>query len=91
MNAMDFSSNVYLAVTTAPNLSHNPSSLVVHPTVTYVGKVGELADVQVVSVPKDAWDNVKDDVFRALNALDGVQRIEIQSPPRQRVKRGDEL
>lgn len=91
---MDFSANAYLTITTAPGsaVANNPSLLAVHPSVTSLGKVGELTDVQIISVPRNVWVESKDTIVQYLNALDGVRRVEVQDPPRTRAKRGgDEL
>lgn len=58
-----------------------------HPAVTHRGKVGELADVQLVSVRKSDWEKDSGDILSKLNSGQGVSRVEVQQN-RQRVKRG---
>ncbi|KAK7677078.1 hypothetical protein QCA50_019976 [Cerrena zonata] len=91
---MDFSANTYLTitVTSGSKVANNPSILAVHPSMVHQGKVGELSDIQVISVPQNIWDESKDIILQSLNALNGVRRVEVQDSPRTRVKRGgDEL
>ena len=51
------------------------------------GKVGALPDVQVVSLPRSAWEQDKTAVLEALNRADGVIKVDVQEQ-RQRKKRG---
>ena len=91
---MDFNANTYLTVTVTPGsfVANNPALLVVHPSMSHLGKVGQLMDVEIVSVPKDVWDGLKGDVVQSLNTLDGVRRVDVQETPKARAKRGgDEL
>ncbi|TFL07906.1 hypothetical protein BDV98DRAFT_521140 [Pterulicium gracile] len=81
-----------LAVTlqSSSSLMTNPAELATaHDSLTHVGQVGELSDVQLVSVPSTEWDAVKGDVLGALMGMDGVVRVEVQKA-KQRAKR-DEL
>jgi hypothetical protein len=93
--ALDFGANAYIAVTLDPaSLSAGvaPRALAGHAHVAYVGPVGQLADVQLVRVPRDAWADAQDDVLDWLRARPGVVHVEVQAPPRTRAKRGgDEL
>ena len=91
---MDFNANTYLTVTVTPgsSVANNPALLVVHPSMSHLGKVGQLVDVEIVSVTKAVWDGLKDDVVQSLNTLNGVRRVDVQEPPKARAKRGgDEL
>ncbi|KAG7092816.1 hypothetical protein E1B28_009132 [Marasmius oreades] len=93
---MNYDLNTYIAITLAPgsSFSRSPVSLTsVHPALAHMGQVGELIDVQLVSVPKSQWNTVGDDILASLRSRssEGVVSVEIQQP-RQRVKRGgDEL
>lgn len=86
----DHNANVYLAITISPASPsyQNPEQLAVHPALTYIGPVGQLRDVQTFSVPREDWGRVQGDVLRQLSDLPGVQRVDVQEPPRQRAKRG---
>ncbi|KAI0668332.1 hypothetical protein C8Q78DRAFT_1071259 [Trametes maxima] len=86
--------NVYLTVTVSPTsaVHNNPDGLAVHPLLKHLGRVGELQDVQVLSVPRVNWPSVQGAVLDALNALPGVLRVDVQEKPKSRAKRGgDEL
>lgn len=85
----DHGANVYLAVTISPNspLFQHPEQLAVHPALTHVGQVGELRDVQLLSVPRENWSGAQNDVMSSLNGVDGVKRVDVQDPPRMRAKR----
>jgi hypothetical protein len=92
--ALDFDANTYISVTLDPALAPltSPEALGQHDAVQYVGSVGQLADVQLVSVPKAEWSEVQEDVLGWLKSRPGVVHVEVQSPPRTRAKRGgDEL
>ncbi len=90
---LDHVSNVYLAVTLSPGSPayNHPELLTSHATVTHVGPVGELRDVQLLSVPQGSWGHVQAEVLSTLNGINGVRSVQIQQPPRTRVKRGDEF
>lgn len=86
--------NVLITVTVSPTsaLFNSPDGLLVHPLLTRLGQVGELQDVQALSIPRASWAQAQAEVFGALNALPGVLRVDLQDPPRTRAKRrGDEL
>lgn len=85
--------NVYLAVTVAPSsrLLENLVELEVHPSLSHMGNVGQLRDVQLLSVPRESWPRIQGEVLSSLNSLDGVRRVDVQDPPRARAKRGDDL
>lgn len=85
--------NVYLSVTLSPSsrFFENPESLAVNPALTHLGSVGALRDVQLLSAPRGSWPRLQGEILASLNSLEGVKHVEIQGPPRQRVKRGDDL
>jgi len=85
--------NVYLAVTVSPSsrFMANPERLAVHPSLTHLGIVGQLRDVQLLSTPRANWPHSQGEILASLNELDGVKHVDVQDPPRMRVKRGDEL
>lgn len=57
----------------------NPSSLQSrHPSITHKGKVGELADVQLVSVAKANWESSQQQILNSLQSAPGVTRVEVQ-------------
>ncbi|CDO71921.1 hypothetical protein BN946_scf184940.g68 [Trametes cinnabarina] len=57
-----------------------------------LGRVGQLQDVQLLSVPRASWPSVQGELLDSLNALPGVLRVDVQEKPRTRAKRGgDEL
>lgn len=94
MTSLNHDANTYLAVTVAPSsaFASEPAGLAQHPAVEYVGMVGQLQDVQLLSVPKAQWGDVEADVLGWLKAREGVLNVQVQSPPRTRAKRGgDEL
>ncbi|KAF9075398.1 hypothetical protein BDP27DRAFT_1314944 [Rhodocollybia butyracea] len=65
-----------------------PSSLTaVHPAISYVGQVGQLQDVQLVSVSKDS--EAIDDILTLLRNSQGISGVNIQEL-KQRTKRGDD-
>ena len=89
---LDHELNVYLAVTVSPSSATfaNPQGLVIDPSITYVGTVGQLPDVQLISVPRNGWNAIKDNLLARLNGLDGVKRVDVEQPPRMRAKRNTE-
>ncbi|KAI8974232.1 hypothetical protein BD414DRAFT_184944 [Trametes punicea] len=92
--AQNHDENVFLTVTLSPTsaLYSNPDGLAVHPLIRRLGRVGELQDVQVLSVRRDTWPRVQGEIMDALNALPGVLRVDVQERPKLRTKRGgDEL
>jgi hypothetical protein len=88
---LDYTSNIYLAVTLAPSSSYasDPASLstshsaLSNAQFTHVGQVGQLRDVQLYSVPKDKWEQsgVQEAVTDALRKAspEGVRDVEIQA------------
>jgi hypothetical protein len=88
-HVQDHSSNVYIAVTVSPNsaLYQNPSQLAVHPSLTHIGQVGELRDVQLLYTPRQGWSDTQGQIMGALQGMDGVRRVDLQDPPRTRAKR----
>jgi len=94
MHALDHTANTYLAVSLSPSSLYlqNPSALSsAHPSITHVGQVGQMADVQLISVPREEWDRAQIDILEKLNAQQGISRVDVQAM-KQRAKRGgDEL
>ncbi|KAJ3570001.1 hypothetical protein NP233_g4691 [Leucocoprinus birnbaumii] len=91
--ALDFTSNVYLSITlsSSSSLFSSPSSLAsTSSSLTYQGPVGSLPDVQLYSIPKPNWGNIQEEVLSDIRGREGVVRVDIVQPPRQRKKR-DEL
>ncbi|KAI0355157.1 hypothetical protein OH77DRAFT_1496320 [Trametes cingulata] len=92
--AQNHDENVFLTVTLSPTsaVCENPDALAVHPLIRRLGRVGELQDVQVLSVPRQDWPRLQGEVLDSLNALPGVLRVDVQEKPKLRAKRGgDEL
>lgn len=85
----DHSANVYITVTvsSSSSLYQHPEQLVSHPALNYIGQVGQLRDIQLLSVPREEWEHVQGDVLSNLNGLQGVTRVDVQEPPRTRSKR----
>ncbi|KAJ7784338.1 hypothetical protein B0H16DRAFT_294442 [Mycena metata] len=91
---LNYAANTYLAVTLPATSSYlqTPASLsLLHPAVAHVGQVGEMPDVQLVSVPKVEWEVSEAAREEILAAFKKVGRVDVQEP-KQRAKRGgDEL
>lgn len=97
---MDYTLNTYLAITLAPASPYfsSPANLVAAVRdapfqLVYVGNVGALQDTHLYSIPKSQYEQVKNQVFSALDTLkpNHIRSIDIQVP-RQRAKRaGGEL
>ena len=96
--ALDYASNVYLAVSLTPSSAYLTNAIQLNPTsftnvnINDLGTVGSLPDVKLLSVPKEEWETVGEDILRALKQdKENVVTVELQVP-KQRVKRGgDEL
>ncbi|KAH9890488.1 hypothetical protein C8Q73DRAFT_128173 [Cubamyces lactineus] len=92
--AQNHEENVLLTVTLSPTsaLHNDPDGLAIHPLITRLGRVGELQDVQILSVPRESWTQVQGELLDALKSLPGVLRVDVQERPKMRAKRGgDEL
>lgn len=99
---LDYAAFTYLAVTLSPQSPHfsTPNALATRTSdaiqgsnVQHVGRVGELEDVQLFSVPKDVWDSSNDQsarIIEAFKSLEGVKAVDVQVP-KTRSKRGGEL
>ncbi|OBZ75955.1 hypothetical protein A0H81_04936 [Grifola frondosa] len=74
--ALNHDANIYLAVTLSPSsaLFSNPAALAIHPYVTHLGKAGQIPDIQLLSVPRQSWERVRDEVITALNRMEGRER-----------------
>jgi len=92
-HVLDYDDNVYLAVTisSSSRFLENPAALAVHPALSHIGTVGQLRDVQLLSAPRESWPRIEGDILASLNSLEGVRSVDVQDPPRTRVKRGDDL
>ncbi|KAI0933419.1 hypothetical protein AcV5_005566 [Taiwanofungus camphoratus] len=94
VHPLNHQENVYLAATIASSsrFFDNPAALAsIHPSLTYIGIVGQMRDVQLLSVPRESWQRIQGEVLGSLNGLDGIRRVDVQDSPRARVKRGDEF
>ena len=88
-HVLDHSSNVYLTVTTSSSaaVSSNPQSLAIHPSISYLGPVGQLRDVHLLGIPRESWELIQDNVLSTLKGMPGGQRVDMEQPPRMRAKR----
>lgn len=94
MQALDHSANTYLAVTLSPASPYlqDPSSLSkAHPLATHLGQVGEMKDVQLISIPKQKWDSEQEDILGFLKNQAGVSRVDVQAVKERAKRGGDEL
>lgn len=99
---LDYAAFTYLAVTLSPQSPHfsTPNALATRTSdaiegsnLQHVGRVGELEDVQLFSVPKSVWDSSNGQsakIIEALKSLEGVKAVDVQVP-KTRSKRGGEL
>ena len=91
---LDYSANVYLAISLTANSVYlnKPVSIPSYPYLSYLGNVGQLADVKLVSVPKDDWQNIGEDILAYLRAdKDNIARVDVQMPATRRKRGRDEL
>ena len=94
MQGLDYNANTYLAITLSPSLTYllDLSSLAkVHPSAIHVGQVGEMKDVQLISVPKQQWDSAQKDILQYLNDQEGIHSVDVQSVKVWPKRGGDEL
>ena len=94
MQGLDHDANTYLAITLSPSSPYlrDPSSLAkVHPSAIHVGQVGEMKDVQLISVLKQQWDSTQKDILQYLNGQGGICSVDIQSVKVRPKRGGDEL
>jgi hypothetical protein len=99
---LDYAAFTYLAVTLSPQSAHfsSPNTLATRTSeavqgsnVQHIGRVGELEDVQLFSVPKHVWDSAGGQsakIIETLKSLEGVKTVDVQAP-KMRSKRGGEL
>ncbi|CAE7100536.1 unnamed protein product [Rhizoctonia solani] len=99
---LDYAAFTYLAVTLSPQSPHfsSPNALAARASeviqgsnVQHVGRVGELEDVQLFSVPKNIWDGSSESnakIIETLKSFDGVKSVDVQVP-KLRSRRGGEL
>ena len=94
MQGLDHNANTYLAITLSPSSPYllDPSSLAkAHPLAIHVGQVGEMKDVQLISVPKQQWDSAQNNILQYLNGQEGIRGVDVQSVKVQPKRGGDEL
>ena len=90
--ALDYSTNVYLAVSLTPtSIYHNtPVQIASFPSVSQVGNVGALADVLLLAVSKTDWASGGENILKTLKEdKENVMRVDVQEAKR-RVKKGGE-
>ncbi|KAG8737370.1 hypothetical protein FRC10_008285 [Ceratobasidium sp. 414] len=85
---LDYAAFTYLAVTLSPQspLFTNPNALATRTSETiqgagmqHVGRVGELDDVQLFSVPKTVWDGAGGTkILETIKAQEGVKGVDVQ-------------
>ncbi|KAG8735616.1 hypothetical protein FRC11_003149, partial [Ceratobasidium sp. 423] len=87
---LDYAAFTYLAVTLSPQSPHfsSPNALATRASeiirgsnVQHVGRVGELEDVQLFSVPKHVWDGSSEDsakIIETLKSQEGVKYVDVQ-------------
>ncbi|KAF8644584.1 hypothetical protein AX16_008382 [Volvariella volvacea WC 439] len=94
MHNLDYSSNAYLVVTlssTSPFFSAPSTLASLHPSLSFVGQVGQLSDVQIVSVPQAHWEQDGNAIVASLRSGEGVVSVNLQQPKHRIRRRGDEL
>lgn len=94
MQALNHEANTYLAVmlsSSSPYLSDPSLLATAHSSLTHLGQVGSLRDVQLLSVPKQDWERVQTDVLDSLKSKEGITGVDIQVPQRRAKRGGDEL
>ena len=94
MQPLDHIANAYLAISLSPSslYYHNPSALsIAHPSIAYVGQVGQMTDTQLFSIPRQEWDQAQRDILGSLTAQEGVTRVDVQSLQQRAKRGGDEL
>ncbi|THH02547.1 hypothetical protein EW145_g6733 [Phellinidium pouzarii] len=87
----DYNANVYVAVELTPSslYSNTPISLAAYPSLSHAGNVGELTDVKLLSIPKNEWQGIGEDILQILREdTENVLRVYVQEQ-RSRKKRGD--
>lgn len=81
--------DVFLAVYLSPTSQYieRPGELQArHAMIKPKGKVGELVDVQLVSVSRADWTSSQQEIMSALKGTPGVAKVEVQQA-KQRTKR----
>lgn len=81
--------DVFVAVYLSPSSQYiqKPADLQArHSSIKHKGNVGELADVQLISVTKSDWESSQQQILGALQSAPGVTRVEVQQL-KQRTKR----
>lgn len=86
---MDYESTTYIAISVHPQslFSSSPETLdIPHPLATFVGPVGSLDNVYLLSVRKPDWKDHSDEIISRLEGSAGVSRVDVQTT-KQRAKR----
>lgn len=95
---LTFDSHTYLSVllSTPPptSLTQPQTPILTSPVpISYVSPVGALSDEHLFAVDLpaggQAWKDVERDVLRALKEQEGVRKVKVLDPPKQRVKRDE--
>ncbi|KAL5533505.1 hypothetical protein ACEPAF_5281 [Sanghuangporus sanghuang] len=93
--SLDYNSNVYLAVSLTPTsiLKSTPIQLNSYPSIVEdLGSMDNLPDVKLLSIPKDDWSNVGEDILKALrDDRVNILRVDEQKPKLRAKRGGDEL
>ena len=79
---MDHDNYTYLAITLSKQSRYfdNPSSITsTHPSLSYCGRVWELSDIHLISIPKDVWLRDGNDLMSQLIGSDGVLDVDVQT------------
>lgn len=75
---MDHDNYKYLAITLSKDFDNLTSITSTHPSLNYYGRVGELSDVHLISVPKDVWERDGSVLMSQLIGSDGVLHVDVQ-------------
>lgn len=89
---LDFEANTYIAVEVSsysPCLSNPELLSTAHSALSYVGPVGSLQDVLLVSVPRLEWKDRITEILAALRSAPGVLRVEVQRAMQRTKRRGE--
>ena len=78
---MDYDNYTYLAITLSnPSQYFDTPSIITsrYPSLNYCGRVGELSDVHLFSIPKDVWLRDGSALMPQLIGSDGVVHVDVQ-------------
>ncbi|KAK7438464.1 hypothetical protein VKT23_018077 [Stygiomarasmius scandens] len=90
----DYEHNVYIAVTLDPtsSLFSNPSVLSnIHSALMYVGPVGKLKDVHLVSFGKEEWNEHVEEIIQLIKGCEGINKVDVQEVKHLTKRNDDEL